>query len=308
MINMKNLSFLVLLISISAQVHADPKVVQKLSETLNPNDPDCGIETKSPAIKKGEVKIAYACADFPIPAKGVEKETITFYEAKSDDESLDKTGLILRSRLSKDDPSKKDVTIKFRPKDQSQKIELEKLLYDSLKDKDDAAKKVADANGTKEAMELKCEADVSYGEGGNKNVNSCSLTTTTDNLTDEHQAFAQMATGLSVKKSLSDFDAINIDSQSWKVKHENFPKGMSVERWDIKDNAGEELCILEVSAKFEVASDPKDDLPERLKVGADGAMAKLLNTRPDLRPLPQQGNKTGKALDFARSAPTYKKN
>lgn len=307
---MKNLSFLLLVISFSSHVSADSKAVKKLNQLLNPaeNSPNCGIETKSPPIKKGEVKIAYACEDFPVPEKGVEKEVISFYEAKSGDEPLDKTGLIIRSRVSKDDPTKKDVTIKFRPKDQSQKIELEKLLYESLKDKADAAKKIADAQGTKEELELKCEADVSYGESENKNVNSCSLTTTTDDLTNDHQAFAQMATGLSVKKSLSDFNVVHIDSQSWKIKNENFPKGLSFERWDIKNKGGKELCILEISAKFEVPGDPKSDLPARLNVGADAAMAKLLNTQLGIKPLPQQGNKTGKALEFANSAPTYKKN
>lgn len=238
---------------------------------------DCGIEATTPAIRKGEVKIAYACADFPVPELNVEKEVISFYDEKS--------GLILRSRVSKDDPAQKDVTIKFRPKDQSGAIELEKLLYESIK----------------EHPGFKCEADVSYGESGNKNVNSCSLTTDTDDLTNEHQAFAQMTTGQSVKKSLSEFEVVRIESQSWKVKHASFEKGLSIERWDVKNKQGQELCILEVSAKFEVPKDPKADLPERLKASADAAMAKLLDASPDKKPHSQQGNKTGRALSFART-------
>gem|GEM_PF-3664368 len=238
---------------------------------------DCGIEATTPAIRKGEVKIAYACDDFPVPEIKVEREVISFYDEKS--------GLILRSRVSKDDPAQKDVTIKFRPKDQSEAIELEKLLYESIK----------------EHPGFKCEADVSYGESGNKNVNSCSLTTDTEDLTNEHQAFAQMTTGQSVKKSLSDFEVVRIESQSWKVKHASFEKGLSIERWDIKNKQGQELCILEVSAKFEVPKEPKADLPERLKASADAAMAKLLVAIPGKTPHPQQGNKTGRALSFARA-------
>ena len=114
-----------------------------------------------------------------------------------------------------------------------------------------------------------------------------------------------MATGLSIQKSLTEYEVVKIDSQSWKIKSVNFPKGISVERWDVKNKRGEELCILELSAKFEVPSEPNEDLPERLEVAANVAMARPRSNHSESTPLSKQGNKTGRALDFAHSPPTH---
>jgi len=85
------------------------------------------------------------------------------------------------------------------------------------------------------------------------------------------------------------------------VKHASFEKGLSIERWDVKNKQGQELCILEVSAKFEVPKEPQTDLPERLKASADEAMGKLLAATPDKKPDAHQGNKTARALSFAQA-------
>ena len=47
---------------------------------------------KAPVIKKGEVKIAYDCASFPVPEKGLENEVISFYETRNQGASLEKNG------------------------------------------------------------------------------------------------------------------------------------------------------------------------------------------------------------------------
>jgi hypothetical protein len=279
-------------------LHADPRgEVQNITRFLSSPGVsviDCGIETKKPNIKKGEVKVAYECADFELPTKKVDQEDITFYL----DPVLDKEGLIIRSRVNAKDPTERDVTIKFRPHDQDGPVALEKILYEQLKAKSDEAKRIAKENGTKETLELKCEADVSYGP---KFVNSCQLTTTTADLTADHQAFAQMSTGDTVKKTLAEFESVQIKAQSWKLTHADFAKGISAEQWKVKNKGKKELCLLEVSAKFEVEEEPKKDLPDRLKVEAEKAMAKLMAAFPNLKPSEQQGNKTGKALEFARS-------
>lgn len=285
---MKNLTIITLALSLSAQAQ-DLKQITKVLESNPGPIVECGLETKTPNIKKGEVKIAYECADFPVPQKKVDQELISFYESED-------PNLIIRSRVNKKDPSEKDVTVKFRP-DAGKKIELEKLLYESLKDKSDAAKEEARANGGKEALELKCESDVSLGP---KYVDSCSLTTTTSDLTRDHQAFAQMSAGHEVKKRLSDYKSIKIDAQSWKVPVASFAKAVSIERWDVKNSRGESLCILEVSAKFEVAEDPKSNLPVRLKKGAVEALLKLQAAFGNKRPAKEQGNKTGRAMEFVR--------
>ena len=285
---MKNLTFITLIFSLSAQAQ-DLKQISKILDSKAEPIVDCGLETKTPNIKKGEVKIAYLCDDFPVPEKKVDKELITFYESED-------PNLIIRSRVNKKDPTEKDVTVKFRP-NAGEKIALEKLLYESLKEKSDAAKEAAKADGSKEALELKCEADVSFGP---KYVDSCSLTTTTDDLTADHQAFAQMSAGKEVKKNLSSYQSTKIDAQSWKIPVPAFAKGASVERWDVKNSKGESLCILELSAKFEVPEDPKADLSERVKKGADEALEKLQAAFPGKLPAKEQGNKTGKALEFAK--------
>lgn len=285
---MKNLTLITLIFTFSAQAQ-DLKKISEILESRPEPIVDCGLETKTPNIKKGEVKIAYDCADFPVPEKKVDKELISFYE--SEDPSL-----IIRSRVNLKDPTEKDVTIKFRPK-AGEKIALEKLLYESLKQKSDAAKEAARADGSKETLEMKCEADVSFGP---KYVDSCSLTTTTDDLTTDHQAFAQMSAGHEVKNKLGEYKSTKIDAQSWKVPVAAFAKGASVERWDVKNSKGESLCILELSAKFEVPEDPKADLSERVKKGADEALLKLQAAFPDKKLAKEQGNKTGKALEFAK--------
>lgn len=278
-------------------LHADPRgEVHNITRFLASPETavaECGIETKKPNIKKGEVKIAYDCSAFEVPKKKVDQEDISFYL----DPELDKQGLIIRSRVNSKDPSERDVTIKFRPQDQISPIALEKLLYEQLKDKSDEAKRIAKETGTKETLELKCEADVSYGP---KFVNSCSLTTTSSDLVGEHQAFAQMSAGVTVKNKLSDYESVQIKAQSWKLPHADFAKGISVEQWKVKNKKDKELCLLEVSAKFEVEEEPKKDLPQRLQAEADVAIKKLLAAFPDKKPLEQQGNKTGKALEFAR--------
>lgn len=300
---MKNLILVFLVLSLSNVAMSQTGPKDKLSAILKSQafSYGCGLETKSPNIKKGEVKIAYNCEDFPVPESGTDKEEISFYQAKEGSDDLDRTGLIIRSRVDLNDSTKRDVTIKFRPKDQTQGIELEKVLYDALNKRSDLAKENAEATGTEQAEKLKCEADVSYGQSGNKLVNSCSWTTTTKDLNSGHQSFAQMSTGSSVPTSFSDYDVIKITSQSWKVKSKDFRKGISVERWDVKNAEGKELCILELSTKFEVEKDPKKTLPERLSAEADTAMAKLLSSHPDKTPSKEQGNKTGKAISFVKT-------
>lgn len=279
-------------------LHADAqRSMQNMSQFLSAPELsaiECGVETKKPNIKKGEVKVAYDCADFEVPAKKVDKEDISFYL----DPKLDKEGLIIRSRVNSKDPTERDVTIKFRPLDQDEPIALEKLLYEQLKDKSDEAKRIAKETGNKETLELKCEADVSYGP---KFVNSCQLTTTTSDLTADHQVFAQMSTGETVKKALAEYESVQIKAQSWKVVQPDFAKGISIEQWKVKNKEGKELCLLEVSAKFEVEEEPKKDLPVRLRIEAENAIKKLVAAFPTKKPSEQQGNKTGKALEFARS-------
>jgi hypothetical protein len=279
-------------------LHADPRgEVHNISRFLASPETavaECAVETKKPNIKKGEVKVAYECADFEVPKKKVDQEDIAFYL----DPALDKLGLIIRSRVNSKDPAQKDVTIKFRPQDQISPIALEKLLYEQLKDKSDEAKRIAKETGGNETLELKCEADVSFGP---KYVNSCSLTTMTADLVGDHQAFAQMSSGTTVKNKLSDYDSVQIKSVSWKLPHAEFPKGISVEQWKVKNKDNKELCLLEVSAKFEVEEEPKKDLPQRLQAEADKAINKLLAAFPKKALSEHQGNKTGKALDFARS-------
>ncbi len=293
---MKTLLSAFLLISSSlfaASIHE----VKKMTHLLNQPGPnaasDCGIETKTPTIRKGEVKIAYNCEDFPVPLKKVDVETISFYTNKAHAEN----GLILRSRVNQKDPTQSDVTVKFRPVG-NEPIALEKLLYESLKKKSDEAKDVADATGAKEALELKCEADVALGP---KTVNSCSLTTTTADLTADHQAFSQMATSGTLKKKLSQYPSVKINAQSWKIDSKDFKKGISIERWEVKNKKNKTLCLLEVSAKFEVEKDPESDLARRVDAEAAKALAKLAKTFPDKKPNPEQGNKTGRSLDFAAS-------
>jgi flagellar hook protein FlgE len=299
---MKKLTLSVCLILLSPLAMGQ-NPTKKLKSIINSSafSHGCGLETTSPKIKKGEVKITYSCDDFKVPDEGVVKEEITFYEAKNGTDELDKMGLIIRSRVDLNDSTKKDVTIKFRPKDQSEEIELEKVLYDALDERSDVAKEKAKLDGTEQAEKLKCEADVSYRADANKLVNSCSWTTTTSDLNSGHQSFAQMATSSSVATSLSEYDSIKISAQSWKIKTESFPKGISAERWDVKNADGKELCILELSIKFEVEKDPKETLPERLAVEADAAMSKLLSSHSEKMPSLEQGNKAGKAISFVKA-------
>ena len=298
---MKNL-FLSLCLILTSSFSLAQNPAKKLKRILNdqPFSHGCGLETKSPQINKGEVKISYNCDDFPVLKKGVEKEEVSFYELKNGKDDLDKMGIIIRSRVNLNDSRKRDVTIKFRPKDQAQKIELEKVLYDALDERSDKAKKKAKIDGTEQAEKLKCEADVSYERVTNKLIQSCSWTTTTSDLDSGHQSFAQMATGSTVATRLADYDVIKIISQSWKIKTGNFPKGISVKRWDVKNAAGKKLCILELSSKFEVDEDPKETLPERLAAEADAAMIRLLSAHPEKTPSLEQGNKTGRAISFAK--------
>lgn len=289
--------FLLALTLIPFTLHADPRgEVHNIARFLASPEAgvvDCGVETKKLSIKKGEVKIAYDCSAFEVPTKKVDHEEIAFYL----DPELDKAGLIIRSRMNSKNTLESDVTIKFRPQDQTFPIALEKFLYEQLKGKSDEAKKVAKETGNKESLELKCEADVSYGP---KFVNSCSLTTTSADLVGEHQTFAQMSAGKTVKNKLNEYESVQIKAKSWKLPHADFAKGISVEQWRVKNKNSKELCLLEVSAKFEVEEEPKENLPQRLHVEADAAIKKLLATFPDKKPSEHQGNKTGKAIDFAR--------
>lgn len=239
-------------------------------------------ETKIPNIKKGEVKITFNCEDFPTPSKKVDEELITF----SDDQGLKKAGLILRSRKNVKQPEKSDVTIKFRPA--SGDIVLDKALYDALKKKDDA-----------KVLKLKCESDVSEGPTF---VESCSLTTVSKDLGPDHQSFAIMTTGSSVKPLMINYPTVQVSALSWEISDEVFEK-IAIEKWVVKNKSGKELCLLEASAKFEVEEDPKNTLKPRLKTQAKLAWDALAASKAFVGKgrASIQGNKTGRALDFANN-------
>lgn len=243
---------------------------------------------KSPKIKKGEVKISYNCDDFPAPEteskeNKLEKETIKFYLGPDLGEELS-----IRTRENKVDKSKKDVTVKFRPSNQETPMSFDEAQYKALKTLDDAEK-----------IDLKCEADVSYGvqPAGLKTVNSCSVTKVgLPELSTDHLAFAKMATGKELKGKLADYKTVTIESVSWKQPHASFEKGLSFEKWVLEGG----ICILEASAKFEAT----EETPAGVKASSIEAMQKLKlaveeKFPKEKRPAPssEQGNKTNRATN-----------
>lgn len=253
--------------------------VLSLSALIQASELDYPAGSKIPNIKKGEAKVTFLCEDFPTPAKKVDEEVISFYV----DQKLDATGLILRSRVNLKDATENDVTLKFRPR--SGPVILEKDLYEKLKKRSDEG-----------VIDLKCEVDVSLGP---KSVSSCSVTTQSNVLSDDHQLFSQMSSGSSIKPNLQDYPSIKIEAKSWKVAAGELPK-ISVEKWVIKNKNQKELCLLEVSAKFEVEEEPKSNLSVRLQAEAVKTLDKLIRAFPGKKPAAIQGNKTSRAIEFAR--------
>lgn len=259
----------------STIAHAD--MISKLSEFNHFIDeqegdaPICQItEQLKPVIRKGEVKISYPCDKFT-PPRTTGKEKIVFY----DSEELEEKGLIFRTRTSDDGA---DATVKFRPKDGE--LLVDKALYTAL----DAKTK-----------DLKCEADVSL----NKRVDSCSLTTDTDVMTEDHATFLKMVEAGDVQTDLSQYKKYEIDSTSWKILSPKFAKGISFEKWEMKK--GEKtLCILEASAKFEVKKEPAADIETRLEAEIKKSLDSLRSSFPDVTPDEVQGNKTGRAISFLK--------
>jgi hypothetical protein len=266
-----------ILISLFVSSYASADVTSKLSEFNQFIDeqegdaPICQItEQLKPVIKKGEVKISYPCESFNAPAE-VEKEKISFYDSPE----LEEKGIIFRTRTSE---SGSDATVKFRPK--IGELLLDKAIYGSLDVK---------------TKDLKCEADVSL----NKRVDSCSITTETDVLTEDHTAFLKMVDAGDVPTELSKYKKYEIDSTSWKIRSPLFVKGISFEKWEMKKGE-KSLCILEVSAKFEVKKEPAADIEARLDAEIKKSLASLSSSFPDVKPDSVQGNKTGRAFEFLK--------
>lgn len=230
----------------------------------------------SPKIKKGEVKISFPCEAFDQPAS-VESEKITFFERKNNPSEND---LIIRHRSSK---KEKDFTLKFR-KPPGSPLSVDQDLYNTLKMKDDLKE-----------VNFKCEADVTYNPQGNKSNESCSLATPTDFYTPDHDVFMKMV-NKTVPTNRDDLIPYEIQSVSWKVSHPDFTKGISIEKWELTNSKGEKLCILEASAKFEIAKGSSDSL----EVTFNRSMNTLKAAFPDLTPSSLQGNKTARALGFLR--------
>lgn len=272
---------------------ADGKTsVQKLDKFLA--EPEvaeiCETEERiKPVIRKGEVKISYPCEAFEtIPAEA-EKESISFFEPLSNPGSLETKGLIIRTRVS----DESDATVKFRPKS-GEGILLDKTIYSQLE--------------ASQTAELKCESDVTYSPDGFKNVESCSLTTETDKLNENHELFLKMVGASKVSLDLADYKKFDIQSTSWKMKNPSFAKGISLERWDLK-NGDKTHCIFEVSAKFEVKKEPAATVAERLDAEIKKTLENLKSSFPGLHPDSIQGNKTGRAMEFlkapSKTPPTY---
>lgn len=215
----------------------------------------------APPIKKAEVKVSLPCeAQEKLPLIAKESEEIQFFEPANATGGfpLSEQGLIVRSRISKDDPSKRDVTVKFRPK--NGELIVQKAMYDTLK----ARATTAEAqNPNAPAVEFKCEADVAYGNAQNYRENSCSLTTLSTNLTTDHSDFIKLLDRQVAELPSSDLTSLRtiyIEATSWKLDQLNYnsklPAGVvplkfkkvSVERWDING-----ACFLEVSAKVDAS-------------------------------------------------------
>lgn len=251
----------------------------------------------APPIKKAEVKVSLPCeAQAKLPLTSKESEDILFYEPANATGGfpLSEAGLIVRSRISKDDPTKRDVTVKFRPK--SGELKVQKTMYDTLK----ARAATAEAqNPDAPGMEFKCEADVAYGLTQNSRGDSCSLTTLSTNLTTDHSDFIKLLDGQVTELPTSDLASlrkISIEATSWKLDQASFnsklPAGIdplkfkkvSVERWDING-----ACFLEVSAKVDA---PQIEAGMRTLVTA----LKSQGFDPDSVP---QGQKTKRAFSAA---------
>lgn len=237
-------------------------------------------EAVKPVIRKGEVKISYPCEAFAVTPAEAEKEVISFYEPKVNPSSLEDKGLIVRTRKG----SESDATLKYRPKN-GEEILLDKMLYSQL-----------DASQT---ANLKCESDVTYSPNGFKNVESCSITTDTETMNENHNLFLKMVGASGVSTELSKYKKYDIESTSWKIKNPLFAKGVSLERWDVK-NGDKSLCIFEVSAKFEVKKEPANNVAERVEAEIKKTLLNLKSSFPDQAPANVQGNKTGRAMEFLR--------
>jgi hypothetical protein len=231
-----------------------------------------------PKINKGEVKISYPCEAISRIGK-MESEQITFYVKKIRPETQE---LIVRHRLRETD---QDFTLKYRKSSTGGAPSVDKELYDLLKARDKAGE-----------VKFKCEADVTFLPKGIELEQGCSLTTPTDFFTTDHSKFMQMV-GISVPINRPELASYQINSFSWKKDDDFFPKGISLEKWSVKNSQGEELCILEASAKFEVS--PGDNLG--LEALAARSMKRLQEAFRPLLPDKAQGNKTGRVLAFLTS-------
>lgn len=270
---MKNFILFALVYSSFAQADVASKLSEfnQFIDEQDGGDPVCQItEQIKPTIRKGEVKISYPCEAFKAP-EVTEKEKIAFY----DSEELEAKGIIFRTRTS---ATGSDATVKFRPKEGE--LLLDKAIYATLDVK---------------TKDLKCEADVSL----NKRVDSCSITTETSELNEDHSAFLKMVEAGDVKTDLAQYKKYEIDSTSWKVKSPLFVKGISFEKWEMKKGE-KSLCILEVSAKFEVKKEPAADIEARLEAEIKKSLDSLRSSFPDVTPDSIQGNKTGRAIEFLK--------
>jgi hypothetical protein len=270
-----------ILSSLLYSTFAAADVASKLSEfnaffnEREGNAPICEItEPVRPVIKKGEVKITYPCDSFKKPDQ-TEKEDITFFDSPE----IQSKGIIFRTRVSDEES---DVTVKYRPK--GAELLVDEEIYKELDDK---------------TKDLKCEADVSYSSTEPKVVESCSLTSDGTKLTDNHAEFLKMVGADDVKRDLSHYKKYQIESTSWKIPSSQFAKGISIEKWEMKKGA-KSLCILEVSAKFEVEKKPAASLAERMNAEIRKSLKNLKSSFPGLTPDKVQGNKTGRAIEFLK--------
>lgn len=233
-----------------------------------------------PVISKGEVKISYLCEAFDIVPEDAEKEVISFYESKMNSLNLEKKGLILRTRKS---PKNQDATIKHRPK--NDQILLNKTIFNQLE--------------VSENSKLKCETDVTFGEVQPAKINSCSLTTETEAFNQQHQLFLKMMGASDINLDPWLYNRYDIESLRWKIKSSALPKGITIEKWNMK-KGGKEKCLLEASTKFDVPEIPAQTLGPRLEKAIIFHLASLKAAFPGMAPDIIQGNKTLRALTFLK--------
>ncbi|MBY0517067.1 MAG: hypothetical protein K2P81_09175 [Bacteriovoracaceae bacterium] len=289
---MKKLIFFIALFTQTTLLASPPEV--RLAEALKPKpcNGSCVQDAQevAPTIKKAEVKVTLPCsAEEKLPLTKKEEEKIQFYEPANPEGAypLSSSGFILRSRTSKDDPTKQDVTLKFRPP--TGDLKVDPVIFEKLKSRSDQAEA---ANPDSPGLEMKCEADVAFGLKANKRTDSCSLTTTTNDLTSDHELFSDMFAAFAPKlpkPKLADYKTFEIASTSWKLDMtkvaSNFAsKKISVEKWIVNG-----VCILEASTKTNV-----DKIDAAMKDLSDGFKSLGIHFENEV-----QGQKTKKAFEAA---------